>query len=118
MNQGQQQWKSNPEHEDNDGPKHVYEQIAGGHDDDQTDDWVVLLKPPRRPLAVSAINKDTKGCRYCCKATHHLHRVKDPNHEEHDDGHQEIVCLEVIQVVHHPVRPFIWVVQVWHLEAR
>lgn len=41
-----------------------------------------------------------------------------PDDEEDNKCGQEIVCLVVIQVVDHTVRPFVGILHVWHLEAR
>lgn len=41
-----------------------------------------------------------------------------PYDEEDDKSGQEVVCLVVIQIVDHTVRPFVGILHVWHLEAR
>lgn len=41
-----------------------------------------------------------------------------PDDEEDDKSGQEVVCLVVIQIVDHTVRPFVGILHVWHLEAR
>lgn len=118
MNHCQQQWESYAKHKHNDCPEHVHQQVAGCHDDDQTNHWVVPLESPCCPLAVRTVHKDAKCCRNCSKSTNHLYRVKNSDDEEDDKSGQEVVCLVVIQIVDHTVRPFVGILHVWHLEAR
>lgn len=76
-----QQWESYAKHKHNDCPEHVHQQVAGCHDDDQTNHWVVPLESPCCPLAVRTVHKDAKCCRNCSKSTNHLYRVKNSEKE-------------------------------------